>query len=69
MAAPSIEDRVAAVEQELAKLKRQLGSEHEAEGEPWWVRHAGGFRDNPNFEEATRLAAEYRRSQPTAADD
>lgn len=36
---------------------------------PWWEHHFGAFKDSPYYEEAMQLGAEYRRSQPTAADE
>ena len=34
---------------------------------PWYERWKGAFRDDEIYDEAMRLGAEYRRSQPTAA--
>lgn len=36
---------------------------------PWWEQWFGAFKDNPEFDAAMERGADYRRSQPTAADD
>lgn len=60
MAAPTIEERLAALEAEVARLKeRQLGDEAK---KPWWEEIWGTFKDDPHYEEAMRLGREYRES-------
>jgi hypothetical protein len=39
------------------------------EERPWRHRHFGAFKDDPTFDEAVRLGAEYRKAQPNAADN
>lgn len=57
-----LEERVAILEAEVARLKNQI--EHQTEsGTPWWKKVAGTFKDNPAFDEAMRLGREYRESQ------
>ena len=68
MAAISLEERVAVLEQEVARLKRERRQAAEPTV-PWWERRFGAFKDDPAYDEAMRLGAEYRRSQPTAADE
>jgi hypothetical protein len=58
MAAEKLEARVAALETEVALLKKQRA---EAE-EPWWKAWIGAFRDDPHFEEATKLGQKWRNS-------
>ncbi len=68
MAAVSLEERVAALEIEVARLKQERTQAAEAAA-PWWEQRFGAFKDDPAYDEAMRLGAEYRRSQPTPADD
>lgn len=68
MAVITLEERPAALESEVARLKQGHRQAVEAAA-PWWERRFGAFKDDPAYEEAVRLGAEYRRSQPTPADD
>ncbi len=68
MAAHSLEERVAVLEEEVARLKQERGKAVEA-AVPWWEKRFGAFQDDVAYEEAVRLGREYRRSQPTPADD
>jgi hypothetical protein len=68
MATLSLEERVAALEAEVKRLKQERTATAEAK-KPWWEERWGAFKDDPAYEEAMRLGAEYRRSQPTPADD
>jgi hypothetical protein len=62
----TLEERVAALEERMEELRR----EREPNGEmPWWERWHGAFKNSPSFVEAARLGAEYRKAQPTAADE
>jgi len=48
------------LEREVKRLSQQLqgnGSE-----QPWYIRQAGAFKDDPGFEEMMRYAREYRNS-------
>jgi hypothetical protein len=57
-----IEERLSAVEQELAELKRSIAARSQ---EPSWIeRIAGTFKDDPDFEEIVRLGREFRNSVP-----
>ena len=64
MAVPSLEQRVAALEAEVARLKQRLEGERPQVAIPWWERRFGAFRDDPMYDEAARLGEEYRRSRP-----
>jgi hypothetical protein len=68
MASRSLEERVAMLETEVARLKRARIEAVQASG-PWWERRCGAFKDDPAYDEAMRLGAEYRKSLPTPADD
>jgi hypothetical protein len=68
MAGISLEERVAALEQEMARLKQERASTA-GRPLPWWEQRFGAFKDDPLYDEAMRLGEEYRRSQPTPADD
>jgi hypothetical protein len=68
MAIDSIEERLAALEADVARLKLERASKSET-AVPWWERRFGAFKDDPAYEAAMRLGAAYRESQPTPADD
>jgi hypothetical protein len=69
MATATVEERLMAVEVDLDEIKKQLKEIKPAAKTPWWNLHFGAFKDSPYYDEAMRLGAEYRRAQPTAADD
>jgi hypothetical protein len=58
----TLEDRLTAVEQELADVKRQLGANKCQSPTVWWETMFGSFADSEGFEEAVRLGREYRES-------
>jgi hypothetical protein len=60
MATPKLEDRVAALEAEVAKLKAMLQGPA-APADPW-QRLWGAFANDPVYDEAMRLGREYRES-------
>jgi hypothetical protein len=56
----SVEERLAAVELELAELKRRMppaGSQQN-----WIEKITGSFKDDPEFDEILRLGREIRRA-------
>ena len=55
MAVVTLEQRVEALEEEVARLKAERGGE---KAEPWWERRFGAFRDDPAYDEAMRLAVD-----------
>lgn len=61
MATLSLEERVAVLEAEVSRLKKER--ENSAEDEkPWWKEIWGTFKDDPHYAEAMRLGREYRES-------
>jgi hypothetical protein len=62
VATGSLEDRVAALEAEVARLKMKVEREERQSDQPWWKQIWGIFADDPDFEEAMRLGREYRDS-------
>lgn len=69
MATMSLEERVGALESELADLKRQLRQDKVCSDVPWWEQRFGAFADSPEYDEAMRLGREYRESLRPAPDD
>lgn len=61
MASAPLEDRVAALEAEVARLKAKVDGKTQA-GEDWLDTMWGAFANDPAFEEATRLGREWRES-------
>ena len=66
MAAQSVEQRLAALEAEVANLREELrgknGQAKEPE-KPWIEKVYGAFANDPVYDEAMRLGREYRESQ------
>ncbi|HVC96954.1 MAG TPA: hypothetical protein VND64_24965 [Pirellulales bacterium] len=54
----TIEQRVTALEKEVADLKKQLPRK-----DNWVDEIVGSMKDFPEFDEVLRLGAEFRRSQ------
>jgi hypothetical protein len=61
MASSNLEQRVKALEQEVAQLKSRLGDQAKPE-EPWWKKVTGAFRGDPAFLEAMELGRKWRES-------
>ena len=60
MPVPTLEERLAAVEAEVARLKQEPTVP--PNNQPWWEQIRGIFKDDPIYEEAMRLGREYRES-------
>jgi hypothetical protein len=60
MASARLEQRVAALETEVAQLKRKL--EEQDTIRLWWEQIAGTFQHDPIYERAMRLGQQYRQS-------
>jgi hypothetical protein len=69
MPSATLEERLAALESEVAQIKELVRSECAGRKEPWWERRLGAFQNDPLYDEAMRRGGEYRRSQPIAADE
>jgi hypothetical protein len=62
MPSETLEDRLTAVENELAQLKHLLADSNSPKRAGWWEKMFGSFADSEGFEEAVRLGKEYRES-------
>jgi hypothetical protein len=60
MASARLEQRIAALEAEVARLKSKL--EEPGTMAPWWDQIAGTFQNDPIYECAMRLGQQYRQS-------
>ncbi len=69
MATRTLEERMTALEQELAQLKRQLESGKQTDAEPRWKQIIGVFENDPLFDEAERIGREWRESQHMEYDE
>ncbi len=67
MTAPSLKQRVEALEAELERLKAKV-DQPPCDARPWWDKIAGTFANDPIYEEAMRLGREWRESfRPTSS--
>ena len=57
----TIEQRLSALEKEVAELKKDRRSPSSGKD---WHRRIGKFKDDPDYDEAMRLGRQYRRRQP-----
>ena len=57
----SMEQRMTALEEEVARLKAQFAGKSASE-KPWWEKIWGTFADDPAYLEAMRFGREYRES-------
>jgi hypothetical protein len=63
----SVEQRLAALEQQVAELKQRL--DQLAPSQRNWIEEISGcMKDYPEFEEVVRLGAEWRRAQRDPGD-
>lgn len=69
MTIETLENRLTAVEAELAQLKKRLAAENPQPPLPWWEQIFGTFAGSEAHEEATRLGREYRESLRPKADE
>ena len=59
MASSNLEQRVRALEQEVADLKRQVAASP-SPTDRWWERVSGAFAGDEAFQEAMRLGRQWR---------
>jgi hypothetical protein len=62
MAGASVEQRLAALESEVAELKRRLAAHSESDA-PWLDARWGAFAGDPAHAEAMRLGAQWRKRE------
>ena len=55
-----LEQRVAALEAEIASLKSEKSQQ--ADNRPWWEKIYGTFEGDPHYKEAMELGRKYRES-------
>jgi hypothetical protein len=67
MAGTNLEERVSAVEAEIAALKALAKTAAPENGSSWLDAWFGAFKDDPDFDAAMKRGEEYRRSQPEAS--
>lgn len=63
----TLEERVSTLEAQIARLLEKKQAVNTKL--PWWQVRYGAFKDDEMYDEAMRLGAEYRRFQPTAAEE
>ncbi|MBV9851784.1 MAG: hypothetical protein JO250_19115 [Armatimonadetes bacterium] len=65
--AATVQERLSALEAQVAQLlaEKKTGKTDV----PWYEHWKGAFQDDEMYDEAMRLGAEYRRSQPTAEEE
>ena len=64
-----LEERMSAMEAELARLKQHLPVNEQVSATPWWEQRFGAFADSEEYEEAARLGRAYRESLRTQDED
>ena len=62
MSTTTLEERVAALEVEVAQLRSNSATAPEKPQPPWWEKIFGAFANDPVYDEAMRLGRAYRES-------
>ena len=65
----TLEERVTALEKELAELRKLTLPSMDAKPRLAWMKNIGWAKDDPLYDEALRLGAEYRRTGRIEGDD
>ncbi len=60
--ARSLEERVAALEAEVARLKARVNEPEKKTAKDWLEKVYGSFANDPLYEEAMRIGREWRES-------
>lgn len=60
----TLEERIAALEHEIQKMKSQLRMTGEPSRQTWWEKRAGTFKNDPLFDDIVEAGQTYRRSLP-----
>jgi hypothetical protein len=61
MISEQLEERVAILEAEVARLKQKAENDSSPTA-PWWEKIAGTFANNSAYDEAMHLGSDYRKS-------
>jgi len=71
MSAPSLEERVAALEARLEQIEHRQDQDQDKSDDtiPWWKRTIGIHANSPGFEEAVRFGREWREAQGPPDED
>lgn len=69
MAAPTLEERVAALETRLKQIEHRQEPNVSPDAPRGWQRIVGVFQDNPEFEEAVRHGRKWREAQDDASSE
>ena len=69
MTPEAMEERLTAVEREVAQLKQQAQNTAPPAPLPWWEKIAGTFAQSEHYDEAMRLGREYREAQRPTDDE
>ena len=60
--ARKLEQRVTVLERELRKMRSELKGVRKVSQQPWWKRLAGGFKNDPLFDQIIKAGHTHRRS-------
>lgn len=63
-----LENRVKALEVELADLKKSVSARRSGDTQPWWERILGSFQNDESYKEAMQHGANYRNQQRSTED-
>ena len=66
MATPTLEERVAALEDKIKQMEHRQEADKSADATCGWQRFVGVFQNDPEFEEAVRFGREWREAQRPA---